>query len=127
MGLEMKKIVVSVVVTLGLITGCASHDYGTDLLVALGCSPPSEPPVSSYSNNSNNSKPRWYYDEKLEEKGVSIGMSGEDVISKIGWPDRKNRSMGTWGTHEQWVYGYTYTRACLYFENGVLTGWQDFN
>ena len=43
------------------------------------------------------------------------------VRASWGKPDDINRSVGPWGVHEQWVYGYKY----LYFEDGSLTSWQD--
>lgn len=41
-----------------------------------------------------------------------------------GEPDDINRTTGSWGTHEQWVYG-EYDCDYLYFENGVLTSIQN--
>lgn len=39
-----------------------------------------------------------------------------------GLPEDINRTVGAWGVHEQWIYpGNVY----LYFENGILTSWQD--
>ena len=52
----------------------------------------------------------------LEGK-VRIGWSKEMCIESWGEPEDINKTIGRWGTHEQWVYGYNY----LYFENGVLT------
>lgn len=58
---------------------------------------------------------------KAEKKklGVAVGMSKDDVLaSSWGRPNSINRTTGTWGVHEQWVYGgHNY----LFFENGVLT------
>ena len=57
--------------------------------------------------------------KEKRSKGVSIGMSKEDVLaSKWGRPESVNKTTGSYGTHEQWVYG---GRNYLYFENGVLT------
>lgn len=50
-----------------------------------------------------------------------LGMTDKQVRASKGNPDRKNRSIGRWGVHEQWVYPHSY----LYFENGILTSWQD--
>lgn len=58
-----------------------------------------------------------------KSKGVSLGMSPEDVIaSSWGKPSRVNRTLNAFGTSEQWVYGL---RSYLYFENGVLTSIQN--
>jgi len=55
------------------------------------------------------------------EKRIRIGMTKQQVILSWGKPERINRSVGSWGIHEQWIYGRTY----VYFENGILTAWQD--
>lgn len=52
---------------------------------------------------------------------VRIGMTTEQCRAAWGKPERVNRSVGSYGVHEQWVYGYTY----LYFENGKMTSFQD--
>jgi|GEM_PF-3174218 len=63
---------------------------------------------------------------------VLIGMTSQQVIASRGTPHEINRTTGEWGVHEQWVmhsdeialdsqdkeYGY------IYFENGIVTGWQ---
>lgn len=56
------------------------------------------------------------------EKKIQIGMTEEMVLDSWGVPDDINRTVGSWGVHEQWVYGLG---QYLYFENGKLTGWQD--
>jgi hypothetical protein len=51
--------------------------------------------------------------------GVRIGMTQKQVLaSNWGRPDSINKTTGSYGTHEQWVYG---GRNYLYFENGILT------
>lgn len=55
---------------------------------------------------------------------IMIGMLRSQVIASWGHPDDINRSIGSWGRHEQWVYGQT-TAVYLYFEDGILTSWQD--
>ena len=58
----------------------------------------------------------------LIKKGkIRLGMTKEQVRLSWGQPNDINRSVGPWGIHEQWVYGSQY----LYFENGILTSWQD--
>jgi hypothetical protein len=39
----------------------------------------------------------------------------------IGKPEDINKSEGSYGTNEQWVYKNRY----VYFENGKLTSWQN--
>lgn len=51
------------------------------------------------------------------KRGVTIGMSKEDVLaSNWGKPRKINRSTYAWGSSEQWVYDGGY----LYFKDGVL-------
>jgi len=55
---------------------------------------------------------------EAKKRGVSLGMTPEEVhASSWGKPQSINRTIGSYGTHEQWVYGGGY----LYFQNGVLT------
>jgi hypothetical protein len=58
----------------------------------------------------------------LSEKGrTRIGMNAEDTVL-CGWgkPERVNSSVGSWGTHEQWIYG---GGNYLYIENGKVSSW----
>lgn len=56
----------------------------------------------------------------LEGK-VRIGMTKAMCEESWGYPDDINKSIGSWGTHEQWVYGNSY----LYFEENKLTAIQN--
>lgn len=50
-------------------------------------------------------------------------MTEQMTIESWGRPNDINKTVGSWRVHEQWVYpeeGYY-----LYFENGILTAWQD--
>ena len=59
----------------------------------------------------------------LISKGqVRIGMTDEQVRASWGSPDDVNRDVGIWGIHEQWVYP---RGKYLYFENGIMTSFQD--
>jgi hypothetical protein len=51
--------------------------------------------------------------------GVKIGMTANDVRNKSNWgsPNKINRTITAFGTHEQWVYG---GGNYLYFDNGIL-------
>lgn len=51
---------------------------------------------------------------------VHIGMTREQAIAGWGRPRDINRTSGTFGVHEQWVYG-EYGSGYLYFEDGVLS------
>jgi hypothetical protein len=58
---------------------------------------------------------------KILQREIWLDMTDNMAIDSWGKPDKINRSVGSWGVHEQWVYGDTY----LYFEDGILTSWQD--
>jgi hypothetical protein len=58
-----------------------------------------------------------------KKRGVSIGMSTDEVVSSSwGKPESINRTINSYGTQEQWVYG---SRSYLYFENGKLVSIQN--
>ena len=62
-------------------------------------------------------------------KPIHLGMTKDAVVEAWGRPMRINRSVGSWGVHEQWRYGIygIATGAAnfkyLYFENGILKSW----
>ena len=57
---------------------------------------------------------------------IILGMTDEIVIASWGYPDDKNRTVGSWGIHEQWIYSNgVKSITYLYFENGILKSWQD--
>ena len=58
---------------------------------------------------------------KLKEGYYWIGMNREMATISLGSPKDINRTVGSWGVHEQWVYDNLY----LYFENGKLTSYQN--
>jgi len=58
---------------------------------------------------------------KLKKRYYWIGMNQEMAIISLGKPFENNRTVGSWGIHEQWVYDDLY----LYFENGILKSFQD--
>lgn len=67
----------------------------------------------------------------MVQKKVKLGWTKEMLIESIGRPNDINRSIGSWGTHEQWVYReylsefHEYITEYYYFENGILTTIQD--
>ena len=65
---------------------------------------------------------KWPADieQAVIDKKVHLGMTEEQVRLSIGKPQTINESGGSWGTHQQWVYGSSY----LYFENGILRSYQ---
>lgn len=52
---------------------------------------------------------------------VVLGMTEDMVTASWGAPDDINRTVTTLMVHEQWVYGQVY----LYFDDGILTAFQD--
>lgn len=57
----------------------------------------------------------------IKSKHINLGMTPCMAIAAWGRPEDVNRSVGSFGVHEQWVYPANY----LYFEDGVLTSFQD--
>lgn len=52
-----------------------------------------------------------------------IGMTSAEAIESLGEPERINRTTGSYGEHEQWVYKGAY----LYFQNGLLKSFQEMS
>lgn len=61
----------------------------------------------------------------IMEKSVTIGWSKSMCKEAWGEPTKINRSVGSWGVHEQWVYKYSHKASYLYFRDGVLTSIQN--
>lgn len=59
--------------------------------------------------------------QKILDEKIWLGMTDKMARESWGNPKEINRSVGSWGIHEQWIYNNTY----LYFENGLLTSWQE--
>jgi hypothetical protein len=59
---------------------------------------------------------------KILDKKIWLGMTDSMARESWGPPLENNRTVGSWGIHEQWVYP---KNKYLYFENGILTSWQD--
>jgi hypothetical protein len=53
-------------------------------------------------------------------KKARLGMTKAMVLDSWGKPISINKSVGSWGVNEQWVYSSAY----FYFENGLLTSYQ---
>jgi hypothetical protein len=52
---------------------------------------------------------------------ISIGMTREQVRTAWGKPDDIHRTVTAYAVREQWIYGSVY----VYFDDGVVTAWQD--
>lgn len=72
-------------------------------------------PKTSYPNIS---AQHW---QLIQQSRVVRGMSKEACLLSWGKPNDVNKTTGSYGVHEQWVYYGNY----LYFENGKLTTIQD--
>ena len=84
---------------------------------------------------------QWYVDNHPElspqiraailNGKIILGMAKESVRASWGKPNWGNRSVHTFGVHEQWVYdgqyGGSYYRNTYYlnFEDDILTSWQE--
>jgi len=62
---------------------------------------------------------------KLNEGKMWLGMTDKMLIEVLGKPNDINRTVGSFGLHEQWVYGSLEKMELYYFENGKLTSSQD--
>lgn len=58
----------------------------------------------------------------IDKKSIQIGMTELALLCSIGAGEQRSRSVGSWGTHIQYVYGHG---VYVYVENGVVTSWQD--
>ena len=56
---------------------------------------------------------------------ITIGMTAVDVRKAWGEPGKVNRSVYSFGVHEQWVYGRANTSEYVYIRNGKVTSWSD--
>jgi hypothetical protein len=84
--------------------------------------------MSQYRQEQIEAHPGWSKEIKaLVSRGmIRQGMTRAQVQASWGRPLDINRSVGSWGTREQWVYGdarYTDPKY-VYFRNGRCTGWQ---
>lgn len=62
------------------------------------------------------------YKKAILQSEIMRGMTSDDVEVSWGKPKDINRSVGSWGVHEQWIYG---SSNYLYFKNGILDSWQN--
>lgn len=60
--------------------------------------------------------------KKILEGKIWLGMTANMAVQSWGRPEKINTTVGTFGKHEQWIYP---NNEYLYFENDILTGWQD--
>ena len=118
----MKRL--GVTLLLILISGCAVNDPVDELLETWReRDRKNEVLKQEYRVQEVTWHPEWSDKAKeavLQGKFI-LGMTSKQVKVSLGHPEDINKTVGSWGTHEQWVYSDKY----LYFENGILTAWQD--
>jgi outer membrane murein-binding lipoprotein Lpp len=74
---------------------------------------------------------RKWYDQNIsnmfystDNNVLKIGMSKSHVYYYLGYPQKNNRSVYSWGVREQLIYENWSGRVYLYLDDGVLSGWQ---
>lgn len=60
---------------------------------------------------------------RIKQKQIWIGMTDDMAKESIGKPTSVNRTVSVWGVQEQWIYRGRH--LYLYFDDGVLTSYQD--
>ncbi|MEQ9716276.1 MAG: hypothetical protein ACTSSP_06645 [Candidatus Asgardarchaeia archaeon] len=63
--------------------------------------------------------------QAILNKEIFIGMSREEAWTSWGPPYDINRTVNSEGVYEQWIYGSFPHNIYLYFENDILTSYQD--
>lgn len=61
--------------------------------------------------------------DRIAKGEIWIGMSRTQFKEVKGEPTKINRSVYTFGVHEQWIYGEI-DASYYYFENNILKAWQ---
>ena len=69
-------------------------------------------------------------EKAIQNKELKLGMPLMEIYEAHGKPSDINKTVGAWGVHEQWVYtkwlnSHPSNRIYIYFEDGVLTAWQN--
>jgi len=65
----------------------------------------------------------------IARRSFALGMNEIEVRASVGNPSKINKTVGSWGIHEQWMYyGYqigSHRETYMYFENSILTSYQE--
>jgi len=56
----------------------------------------------------------------IRQQQIVLGMTAAQIALSWGTPERVNKSVGSWGVREQWVYDNQY----VYITNGEVTSYQ---
>lgn len=92
--------------------------------------------------NENKRKLQWKKAKQFFYNNRIIGMTTKEIQDNMGLPWHGiNRTVGSWGVHEQWIYGKAGIRGVfignsyhsipdtygpyIYFENGIVTSYQN--
>lgn len=111
----------------GVLTKCLGHSYGSKPFFLTVKKSSGEIGYIGYNDKNfykdNPIDESWDKDiiDLIKAQKIIIGMTKEQILLSWGEPETKNRTVGSWGVHEQWIYGNKY----LYFENDKLTSFQD--
>ena len=62
---------------------------------------------------------------RLMEEKIWIGMADTLMRESFGEPDSVNRTVTSTTISEQWIYRSESNTYYVYFENGILTSWQE--
>ena len=66
---------------------------------------------------------------KIFYGSIWIGMTKGMLLDSRGKPKEINRTVGSWGVHEQWIYSVykqgIYKDTYFYLENDILTSYQE--
>lgn len=62
--------------------------------------------------------------DTIADGQIELRMTTEQCRLSWGNPTDINRTVYSFGVHEQWCYG-EYCKPALYFEDGILISWQD--
>lgn len=106
----MEKI--SILLVFLLISGCANMPYYTSASIKQ----------KYIADNPDTPKD---IQEFILEGYVKPGMTAEQVIVAKGRPEAVHTSMYGESRHEQWVYSYGDRDTFLYFEDDILTSYQN--
>ena len=117
-----KKISVILAIVLGIVAV-------SDVFFGTLSGRPHATSASTYRTGVESEEVRLARKDKEIQKGIEtgnlvIGMTKKQVkrIKRYSCPDDINRSHGSWGENTQYCYP---NGTFLYFENGILTSWQD--
>lgn len=96
------------------------------VLTFIGCaSPKPYQPTAADVEMEQRIKQEIDLKDNLTTDKLKIGMTSDQVLEVWPRPNKANHTVNTRGTRDQWVYNRGRDRIYLYFQDGVLTGWQE--